>query len=192
MARMGLDRAAVVREAADMADLIGLERLTMAGLAKRLGIALPSLYAHVRSLDDLRQQISATGNTELSQRLSEAIQGRARHEALSALASAYRGYALRFPGRYAASHIPLDPSDERHAAVLAQCVGTIYATLRGYGLAEPQATDAARMLRAALHGFVTLEQMSGFAAPHSINASFQGLVSALDRAFGSWPGEAAM
>lgn len=187
MPRAGLDRDAVVREAAQLADEIGLAALTMAALAKRLGIALPSLYAHVRSLEHLRQQIATLAGEELAVRLSEAIGGRARFEALAAIASAYRDYALRFPGRYAASHAAPDLSDPRQAAATEKVVQSIYGTLRGYGLEEPDATNAARVLRSSLHGFVSLEQEGGFALPQSLDVSFQRLIEALDRAFSTWP-----
>jgi AcrR family transcriptional regulator len=187
MVRAGLDRGAVVRVAAELADELGFGRLTLATLAKRLGIALPSLYTHIRSLEHLRQQVSLLASEEIGQELGAAIQGRSHVEALAAIAEAYRAYALRFPGRYAASQLAPDLSDERHAAAIARIVHAIYATLRGYGLEEPEITDAVRMLRSSLHGFVSLEQVGGFALPQSLDGSFQSLVAALDRAFRSWP-----
>lgn len=187
MARIGLDRNAVVQEAAKLADEIGLEALTMAALARRLGIALPSLYAHVRSLEHVRQQIAGLAGEELAQRLGEAIQGRSRSEALAAIAAAYRDYVLHFPGRYAASMSAPDLHDPRHVAAIEHCVQVIYGTLRGYGLHDAEATDAGRVLRSALHGFATLEQGGAFANPQSRDRSFRSLVEALDRAFSSWP-----
>ncbi len=187
MTRMGLDRTAVVNEAAQLSDECGLAAVTMAALAKRLGIALPSLYVHVRNLEHLRQQIAALGSEELARYVGDAVQGRAGFDALAAFATAYRAYALRYPGRYAASQMAPDLTDPRHAAATEQAVRVTYATLRGYGLQEPEATHAVRVLRSSLHGFVSLEREGGFAAPDSIDRSFQRLVEALDRAFSSWP-----
>ncbi|MGI8712393.1 MAG: TetR family transcriptional regulator, partial [Solirubrobacteraceae bacterium] len=54
MPRAGLDAEAVVTAAARLADAEGLECLTLARLAQRLGVRSPSLYAHVDGLEELR------------------------------------------------------------------------------------------------------------------------------------------
>ena len=66
MPRAGLDTEAVVAAAAGLADDVGLERLTLAGLAAALGIRTPSLYAHVNGLPDLRARMGARGARELA------------------------------------------------------------------------------------------------------------------------------
>jgi AcrR family transcriptional regulator len=185
--RSRLKRRDVVTVAAEIADAEGFDQLTLASVAKRLKIALPSLYTHVDSLDHLRQQIALLANDALAHELGEAIQGRSRLDAVSAFASAYRRYARKFPGRYAASHIPLDSTDGDAAAVLKRIVASVYGVLRGYDLHEPEASDAVRFLRAALHGFVALELAGAFKAQRSLDKSFHQLIQAIDRAFSSWP-----
>ncbi|MFJ9594680.1 TetR-like C-terminal domain-containing protein [Streptomyces virginiae] len=44
--------------------------------------------------------------------------------------------------------------------------------LRGYGLAEPDLTDAVRLLRSTFHGFVALEASGGFAHERSPQQSW--------------------
>ncbi|MEV1143797.1 TetR family transcriptional regulator, partial [Micromonospora sp. NPDC049799] len=56
MPRAGLTPQTVVRAAADLADEVGLDRLTLAAVAARLGVALPSLYKHVRGADALHHR----------------------------------------------------------------------------------------------------------------------------------------
>src|SRR5262249_53912537 len=58
MPRAGLDSESVVAAAAAMADEDGLEAVTLTRLAGRLGVRTPSLYAHVRGLDDLRGRLA--------------------------------------------------------------------------------------------------------------------------------------
>ena len=43
-ARAGLDHAAVVQAAAEMADSKGLEEVSLAALAAQLGVRSPTLY----------------------------------------------------------------------------------------------------------------------------------------------------
>jgi AcrR family transcriptional regulator len=188
MGRTGLSRAEVIDTAAQIVDEDGLAGLTMAALAKRLGIALPSLYTHVRSLDHLRQEVALAVTEALSLAMDDAIRGRAGADALAALANAYRAYAVRHAGRYAASMVVrLDAADPRTQAAIGHCADVVYGTLRGYRLEEPALTSAARFLRAALHGFASIEGQDGFGHPASVDASFADFVAGVHRALESWP-----
>jgi AcrR family transcriptional regulator len=71
-ARRGLDQAAVVAAAADLADREGIEALTLTRLAAHLEVRPPSLYAHVDGLDDLRRLLALQTLHELAATLSAA------------------------------------------------------------------------------------------------------------------------
>ncbi len=188
MARAGLSPAIVVAEAARLADEVGLDRLTLAALAARLGVALPSLYKHIRSLDALQWKVSALATAELADAVGPAAAGRSRADAVAGVAGAYRDYARRHPGRYPGTQRVPDPADPEHVAAAHRVVGTVYAVLGGYGLADDDLVDAARVLRSALHGFVSLEQAGGFGLPRDVDRSFERMVDALDAALTRWPG----
>ncbi len=102
MPRAGLDSEAVVAAASEMADRDGLPALSLARLAGELGIRSPSLYAHVGGLEDLRRRIAIRGARELTADLQGAAAGVAGRDALAAVATAYRGFAVAHPGMYAA------------------------------------------------------------------------------------------
>ncbi|PWR12760.1 TetR family transcriptional regulator [Micromonospora sicca] len=186
MPRAGLTPQTVVREAARLADEVGYDRLTLAALAGRLGVALPSLYKHVKGADALHQKLAALATAEIATVLTGAAAGRAGDDALRAVATAYRAYAHRHPGRYPATQRAPDPADPDHVAAAERAVGAIYAILFGYGLTGDAAVDATRMFRAAVHGFVTLEAAGGFGLPRDIDRSFDELVAGLDAAYRSW------
>ncbi|MCG5468817.1 WHG domain-containing protein [Micromonospora sp. LAH09] len=187
MPRVGLNQQTVVREAARLADEVGYQQLTLAALASRLGVALPSLYKHVRGADALAQKLSALATAELANELTGSAVGRAGGDALRAMADAYRDYAHRHPGRYPATQRVPDPADPEHVEAGERAVGAIVAVLRGYGLTADDAVDAARALRSALHGFVALEAAGGFGLPRDVDRSYHQLVAGLDVAFRSWP-----
>ncbi|GAB3819766.1 TetR/AcrR family transcriptional regulator [Micromonospora zhanjiangensis] len=188
MPRAGLTPTIVVAEAARVADRVGLDRLTLAAVAQQLGVALPSLYKHVRGLDALQQQLAVRALGELTTALTDATVGRSGRAALHAMAAALREYARRHPGSYAATLRAPDPSDPAHVAAGERTVRMIYAVLAGYGLTDDQLVDATRMLRSALHGFVALEAAGGFGLPRDTDRSYELMVDALDGAFRSWPG----
>ncbi|MFJ6195875.1 TetR/AcrR family transcriptional regulator [Micromonospora sp. NPDC092111] len=187
MPRAGLTQATVVREAARLADEVGHDKLTLAAVAARLGVALPSLYKHVRGADALAQQLAALATAELADELTNAAVGRAGRDALHAVAAAWRDYAHRHPGRYPAAQRVPDPTDPDHVAAGRRALDVVYAILRGYGLTGDAAVDAARTFRSAVHGFVALESAGGFGLPRRIDHSYDQLVAVLDTAFRDWP-----
>jgi len=185
--RVGLSREKVVDAGTAVADDVGFDRLSLAAVAERVGVRLPSLYKHIDSLDGLRRDVTVRALEELAAAVAPAVAGRSSGDALRALATAYREYGRRHAGRYAATvRAPL-PGDERHAAAAETVLRVVYAVLRGYGLAGDDAVDAARFLRASLHGFVVLETSGGFALPRDVDRSFDRLVSVLDAGLGNWP-----
>lgn len=189
MPRAGLSGPVVVAGAAKLADEVGLDRLTLAMVAKHFGVALPSLYKHVSGLDALQQKISALATAELAEEVTIAVAGRAGADGLRAIASAWRGYAKRHPGRYPAVQRVPDAADPEHVAAGAKVVGAVYAVLRGYGLDGDDLVDATRALRSAVHGFVMLEMTGGFGLPQDVDRSFDRLVSMMDKGVATGVGE---
>jgi AcrR family transcriptional regulator len=184
--RAGLNTDRVVAEAMELADEVGLDKLTLAALAVRLGVRQPSLYKHVASLDALQRLISMRGKAEAADVLAQAAIGRARDDALVAMAWAWRAWALAHPGRYQASQRGAAPGDAEHEQVARRSIGVLAAVIDGYGLVDDDAIDAIRAYRSALHGFVALEADHGFAFPNDVERSFDRLVHALVLALSSW------
>jgi AcrR family transcriptional regulator len=176
----------VVDAAVGLIDERGPASLTLAAVARRTGVATPSLYKHVDSLEDLQQKVSARVTAGLANVLATAVAGLSGEEAVRSLALAYRDYALSHPGRYPMTQRVPDARDPEHLAASERAVQAVFAALRGYGLTGGDAIDATRVARSALHGFVSLEIDEGFGLPQDVGHSFNCLVSALDVSLRSW------
>ena len=185
MARAGLTPQRVVDEAALVADEIGLDQLTLAAVAERFGVALPSLYKHVRGIDDLRRGLAVAGIRALAGELQRAAVGRSGRDALLAVAEAYRSLATTRPGLYAATLRAPAVDDEEHTAASQEALDVVFAVMRGYGLEGADAVHAIRALRASLHGFVALEAAGGFGMPEDVDESFRRLVDGIDASLAS-------
>jgi AcrR family transcriptional regulator len=184
--RAGLTQTLVVEEGERIADEVGLSSLTLAAVADRLGVRQPSLYKHIAGGDALRRGIALRAKNELADVLGRAAVGRARGDAIAAIAHAYRAWAIEHPGRYAAAQrAPLqgDVDDEIASSNVVRVVADVMA---GFELRDDDAIDAIRALRAGLHGFVTLEADHGFGLPVDVNRSFDRLVAGLTYAFARW------
>jgi len=184
--RAGLSRDVVVREACELVDEVGWPALTLAAVAGRLGVRLPSLYKHVVGLDALRRDVTVVALRELGGAIGEAAVGRSGRVALAAVAMAYRDYATAHPGRYEATLRAPAAGDDDHVAAGEAVLRVVLAVLSGYGLDGAEAVDATRVLRAGLHGFVSLERAGGFGMPQDVDHSFARLVDALHEALAEW------
>ncbi|BCB78307.1 TetR/AcrR family transcriptional regulator [Phytohabitans flavus] len=187
MARVGLTAERLTLAAAELADEVGLEKVTVSALARRFGVKDASLYAHIKNARDLRVRLAALALDQLADRAAAALAGRAGKDALVAFANTYRDYAKQHPGRYAAMQIDLDPETAAATAARRHAEMT-RAILRGYKLAEPAQTDAVRMLHSTLHGYVSLEKAGGFRHhPRPVDASWLRTLDALDAILRNWP-----
>ena len=186
MPRAGLTHDRVVAEAAAVANEVGLDRLALATVAKRLGVSLPGLYKHIDGLDALRRDLAVRGVRELTAVMLEAAAGRAGPDALHAMARAYRSYAAANPALCAASVRAPSPSDAEHLAAGEAAVRVLASALSGYGFDDDDMVHAVRCFRVALHGFVTLDAAGGFGLPQSVDETFARLVDSLDTALRAW------
>lgn len=189
MARAGLTADTVTLAGAELADEVGLDHVTMSAVARRLGVKDASLYAHVRNLEDLRGRIALLAADEKTVRIAEATAGRAGKDALVAYADAYRSYAIDHPGRYTATQIPIhiDPELLARAPGPRRAVELTYSMLRAYALEEPDLTDAVRLVRSTLHGFISLDAAGGFAHARPVEDTWARCLEALHSLLERWP-----
>lgn len=175
MPRAGLSATAVVDVALALIDENGPTAVTLAAVASRAGVAPPSLYRHIAGLDELRALVGARILEQLTDRLSNAVLGRSRDDAVASLMRAARAYAREFPARYLA--MPLDPL--RDPALLAagtRQLDVVLAVLRGYRLTDSPAIHTVRCLRAVIHGFASLEAAGGFGLPENLDQTYEHLI----------------
>ncbi|MDH3250080.1 MAG: WHG domain-containing protein [Acidimicrobiia bacterium] len=178
IARRGLTPETVVDAATAIVESDGMEALTLTRVAHALGVKPPSLYNHVAGLDSLRRAVTLQTFEGLGRRLGAAAMGRSGREALQAVAAEVRTYATNHPGLYELT-TRARPEDEEYAAASMRAVEPVLAILRGYHMNEDEAIHAARALRSALHGFVSLENSGGFGLDVDIDESFSWLVQRL-------------
>lgn len=181
-----LNRASLVERAAELSDQIGLDDVTITRVGQAVGIAPPGVYRHVADVIDLKGAIADLAATEVSGELARATAGLAGRDALAALAARLRTWAAEHPGRYAALQVAPDPGDDAGVARAEQLLDVFGATLRAYHLIGDDFTDAVRLVRSTLHGFVVLEHHEGFKLPRSLDATFERIIDALHATLAAW------
>ena len=174
MGRPGLNRSTVIAAAADLADELGFDAVTISVLARHLGVRSPTLYSHIAGATDLRTAVTAYVLDELADATSTAMAAGEGRDLLVAYADAIRNFARRSPGRYDATtrqRIPpaRDPAEEIPDSVAAAITAgrrnadLALTVVRSYGIAEANETYAVRLMSSLIHGYITLEIAGTFA-----------------------------
>lgn len=185
MKRFRLTATAVIADAAALADEAGLTGVTLSAVARRLGVQAPSLYTHVRDHEALLDGITALALTELAERISTAIAGRAGRDALDGFASAYRAYARESPGRWQSLQRRAGPKAVPSGAAVVELTAAV---LRNYPVPQADHVHAIRLLGSTINGFLALERIGSF--DHSEPApdvSWDKVVVVLDATLRRWP-----
>jgi AcrR family transcriptional regulator len=171
-----VDVPRICREAGILANRRGLDRLSMNDLAQALGIRTPSLYSHVEGIDDVKRFLALHGLAELDAVVARATIGRSGADAIRALLDAYRQFAEKNPGIYAAT-VPTPPrSDREWSGAVDKLMVTFITAMQGYALRGPAVVHALRGLRSLVHGFVSLESEGALKHPVDRDESFAWLV----------------
>ncbi|WP_067975000.1 TetR/AcrR family transcriptional regulator [Nocardiopsis trehalosi] len=179
--RKGLTRKSITDAAADFADEHGLNALTFSALARHLGVAAPSLYAHLPGgITELRAALCARGHDDIAARCRAAATGRSGGDALRALAIAQRAYAREHPGLYAATSFAVDGYDDPEVRRSADAAAAVAADiLAATGITGPDRVHAARAVRSAVQGFCALEAAGVFLLDVPADESFAWLLDGL-------------
>ncbi|MEA1902364.1 MAG: TetR-like C-terminal domain-containing protein [Actinomycetota bacterium] len=175
--KAGIALEDVVATAARIADRDGLEAATLTAVAGELGIKTPSLYNHVDGLPGLRRLLAILGARILLEEFKAAAQGLDGTEALRAIASADRQFAIEHPGLYE-SFLPA-PTEEEDPELYSEMAAPAFLVAHYFldmGIPQGEAIHLVRALRALLHGFLDLEAKQGFGMPVDIQASFNASV----------------
>ena len=190
-----LDKATLVRVAADVADRDGWANLTLSQVAKEVNRHVTSLYGHVDSLDALRREVALLALEELTDEVWKAALGRSGEDALAAIAAVERAYSRDHPGRSTAmftfSRSDCRSDDEELRARGLRLAEPVRATFRSFGLTDDQVVMAHSVFSSALRGLALAEITDTFAFGN-LDQTHEQLIRLFVVALssGNWPAEA--
>lgn len=160
---VGAGRVALARD--------GLDGLTMAQVAERVGVRAPSLYKRVRSRSDLVRLVAEDVLAELRTVLDAAATTGDPAGDLRALAFAFRDFAHRDPNAHGLVFLQLPDGMAPDPGLVAAAADPILRVAEA--LAGPaHALDAARTITAWASGFLRMELAGGFQLGGDVDAAF--------------------
>ncbi|MGP7818072.1 TetR/AcrR family transcriptional regulator [Niallia sp. 01092] len=174
--RAGIVLDDIIKVAVEIADVEGLQEVTMANLAKRLKIKSPSLYNHINGLPELLKRLTLLGAEMIYSDLKQAANGLEKEEAIHSLSKAYIAFSRRHPGLYELTIQAPGPEQVEIVEVSDKIIALLVDVLRPYELDEEASIHAIRGFRSILHGFASIELKQGFGMPLDIDKSFKLLI----------------
>ncbi len=180
--RRVLDRDSVVNKAAEIADEIGLERLTMSLLADRLNVRPPSIYNHVKNLDDLYNQLTYKGIRDLQATLENSVLHTDEDKRLAAMSKVVRVFARQNPTLFlcASRNFSLSNEEFEHAtAGLLKVIDNGFSSLQ---LGAEKSLLSQMFLRCLINGFISLEANNALGPAQDTDILFDRMIDMANRA----------
>ncbi len=163
----------------------GLDGLTMQAVAERVGVRAPSLYKHVASRGELIRLIAEAVLEDLGGDLEAAFVGDPERDVAS-LARAFRDFAHRNPGAYRAVFSPLPEEWAPDREAFAEASRAVLETTEAL-VGKSDALDAARLVTAWAHGFLTMELSGAFRLDGDLDRAFEYGLTRLARSLVQGP-----
>ena len=166
-----LEKIIMVAEA--LADEAGFFHFTLKQVSDGLKIKPPSLYNHIKNLEDIREHLTWKAFTELNRELKDAVIAVDGQSALRNFSKTCREFAKKKPGLYQAMLPTFVTMSERIRDAAMEQLHVLLQILKSAGIPEKDLVHVARSLRSSLHGFIDLESKSGFGLNENIEKSFE-------------------
>ena len=179
-ARARTSDPAIVAAARDLLEVGGLEAVSMAAIAERVGVRAPSLYKHFGDRSGLLAAVVTEVALDLGRTLATAVErsGPDASARLDALAVAYRSFALARPRAAALLFAGLAPgvapAPESNAAASRPVLEVAAAVVGPAG-----ALAAARVLTAFAYGFTSMESAGAFRLGGDVEEAYRLGISVL-------------
>ena len=171
MARMGLDKNSIIYRAAQLANDVGFENITLKILARDLHIQPPSLYNHIEGLDDLKKELMIYGWHQMENQILEAVAGISGYEAIEVICRTFVKYATENPGVFNAMlWYNKFENDEANNATK-KLFSVVFKVFSSLNISQEDSEHLMRTFRSFLEGFALLVNHNAFGNPISINDS---------------------
>ncbi|MFK7679478.1 TetR/AcrR family transcriptional regulator [Priestia megaterium] len=175
--RQGLDFKKVIQTGENLANREGFYAVTIASLAKELNVRPPSLYNHIKGLEELRKELALSGLQQLYHLLKSTVEHASTEDAVYHLSKAYVSFVRKSPGIYeATATVAPRIKDEEVQKASDNILFLVLDVLKPYQLPENEALHAVRSLRSILHGFSSLEHKGGFGMSLSTDETLDFLI----------------
>ena len=173
MPKTKIDKSLIIHRAVHIINTAGIEKLSLKTLAEDLGVKSPSLYNHVKGIEDLKEQIMLYGWKELEDRMIQAVIGLTGYDAVRAMCYAFHEYAVENQGVFGVMLWYNQFKDVRNMEAASKMFSVFFKVTESLNISQENCFHLVRMFRGFLEGFSLLENNSAFGNTLPVNSSFE-------------------
>ena len=151
----------IVAAGREILEAGGLDAVTMLAVADRVGVRAPSLYKRFADRGALIAAIGGAAQKDLADELEPSAHDADPAAGLLGIASAFRAFAQRNPRAYELLFMNL-PAGSRPPAELTAAASEPLLQVTERLVGSERALEAARLVTAFAHGFVSMEITGAF------------------------------
>ena len=170
-ARARTSQTDIVAAGRELLEAGGLDAVTMQAIADRGGIRAPSLYKRFSGRGDLIAALGASVLADLGEELAPFVDLEPA-AGVRAVAQAFRRFALGHPRSYELIFMSL-PSGSQPPAALNAAAAKPLVELAGRLAGPERALEAARLITAFAHGFVSMELSGAFRLGGDVDEAYR-------------------
>ena len=185
-ARARTSTTELVAAGREILEARGLDAVTMHAVGERVGVRGPSLYKRFPSRAALISAIGAAALDDLGRRIEPLSAGPDPAAGLRSIAAAFRAFAHANPRSYELLFMNL-PDDARPPADRNALASAPVLALAERLVGPDRALDAARLVTAFAHGFISMELAGAFRLGGDVDAAYRYGVGVLVDALAAGP-----
>lgn len=162
----------IVAAGRELLEAGGLDAVSMLAVAERVGVRAPSLYKRFADRGALIAAIGAAALEDLGRRLLPLTQDPDPAAGLRGIAAAFRAFAHRNPHAYELLFMNLPPGSRPPAELNALASAPLLQVAQRL-VGSERALEAARLVTAFAHGFVSMEITGAFRLGGDVDEAYR-------------------
>lgn len=176
---MSITKETILKAASVLADQEGLDHITLKAIAEKLQIRTPSLYNHIKSLDELLREVAHTGMKQMNERMTSAAIGTSGDIAIQSVSMEYFDYIIEHPGIYEVIQWANWHRNGETEALMKDYASLLHKLLLSCSLNESNLDEATVLLMSLLHGYSTMQVGNALLHPEEERARFMSCIATM-------------
>lgn len=172
MSKNNISDELIIETSAYIANNVGLDNLSLKIIAEELNIKSPSLYNHIRSLDEIKQRLMVYGWKQMEEKMLDSAVGVSGYKALKNMCYAFYDYATNNKGVFTAMLWYNKYENAQKENATTRLFSMLFKVMKSLDISDDNINHIIRTLRGFLEGFSLLVNNNAFGNPISIKESF--------------------
>ena len=172
MTRNNINDELIIEVSAKLSNEVGLDNLSLKMIAEKLNIKSPSLYNHIKRLEEIKKKIMIYGWKQMEQEMITSAVGVSGYDALRNMCNAFYEYATNNKGIFSSMLWYNKYENNESNEATTRLFNIVFKIMKPLNISDENINHIIRTLRSFLEGFSLLVNNNSFGHEVSIKESF--------------------